>query len=162
MLLAEYLSYYSASETYMLTNQRTSLGRGPSPSRKNCLKFYWNGVSNRVVSGQSSCSACTWSGSGSSLVAGTSLSQDGFHRQGFWEVGVSSLLLAPPKFSRFVFLIRASCCETTHASSYYLAWSRWAASVNGPLASKGGLNQRRNHLSKELNSGAWIGVLDGS
>lgn len=29
------------------------------------------------------------------------------------------------------FLIRASCCDPTHASGYYCAWPRWTASGNG-------------------------------
>lgn len=31
------------------------------------------------------------------------------------------------------FLIRASCCETTHTNCYYHAWTRWAVLVNGHL-----------------------------
>ena len=68
------------------------------------LRFYGNGVSFRFVSGQLSCSAPAWSGPGSFLVACASLSQDGFQRQGSWEVGC---LLPPignlPKSSRLVF-----------------------------------------------------------
>ena len=44
------------------------------------LRFYGDGVNFRVVSADHS-------GSGSFLVAHTSLSQDGFQRGGFWEVG---------------------------------------------------------------------------
>ena len=42
------------------------------------LRLYGNGVSLKVISGQSSCMACTWSGSRSFLVVSASLSQDGF------------------------------------------------------------------------------------
>ena len=45
------------------------------------LRFYGNGVSFRVVSGQSSCLAHIWSDSGSFLVVRASLSQDGFQRK---------------------------------------------------------------------------------
>ena len=90
-----------------------------------------------------------------------SLSQDRFQRKGFWEVGrlywagqkvcsgfsitsilqagVSSLLVAPPEFSRLVFsgctmfLIGTSCCETTHARCYYCTWPRREVSVNVSL-----------------------------
>ena len=51
------------------------------------LRFYGNGVSFQAVSGQSSCSACIQSGSGSFLVPPAPLGQDGFQRQGSWEVG---------------------------------------------------------------------------
>ena len=51
------------------------------------LGFYGDGVTFRVVSGPSSCLAHIWSDSGSFLVAHASLSQDGYQREGFWEVG---------------------------------------------------------------------------
>ena len=51
--------------------RRTALHAAPS------LGFYGNGVSFRVVSGQSSCLARSWSDSGSFPVARASLSQDG-------------------------------------------------------------------------------------
>ena len=55
---------------------------------------------------------------------------------------VSSLLLAPPKFSdspqgSTVSLIRAASCETAHASSYNHVWPRWAVSVNSLLTFRG-------------------------
>ena len=71
------------------------------------------------------------------------LSQDIFQHQGSWEVGSllpligsSHLLLVSLQVSTWVpeFLIRASCCETTPASSYCLAWPQWADScVSGSL-----------------------------
>ena len=73
------------------------------------------------------------------LVAHTPLSQGGFKHQGFWEVrcllsptGPSQILLVGPQGST-LFLIRASCCETTWASGCYSAWPKWAVLVNGPL-----------------------------
>ena len=51
------------------------------------LRFYGSGVSFQVASGQSSCSARIWSGPGTFLVAWAHLSQDGFCRQGSWDVG---------------------------------------------------------------------------
>ena len=58
--------------------------------------------------------------------------------------GISSLLVAPPKFCQLVFwgstmlLIRSFCCETIHASDYYCAQPRWAVWVNSSLT---GLHQ---------------------
>ena len=51
---------------------------------------------------------------------------------------VSSLLLALPILpvslpGSTLFLIRVSCCETTHASSYYHDWLRWAVQSVVPL-----------------------------
>ena len=56
-----------------------------------------------LVSGLSLAShlACAhiWSDSGSFLVARTSVSQDGFQREGFWEVGETYYgLVSPPSF----------------------------------------------------------------
>ena len=47
-------------------------------------------------SGQSACLAHVWSHSGSFLVVHASLSQDGFQRKGFWEVGRTYCILASP------------------------------------------------------------------
>ena len=65
--------------------------------------------------------------------------QDGFQCQGFWEfsysfppIGPSQILLVSLQ-GRTMFLIRAPCCETIHASSYYPVWPRRAVLVNGPL-----------------------------
>lgn len=49
----------------------------------------------------------------------------------------SPLPTAPPKppvslQDRTVFLSRASCCETTHASGCYRAWPRWALPSAAP------------------------------
>ena len=74
------------------------------------LKFYGNGASCWVFSGQSSCSTHIWSGSESFLVARITLRQDEFQHQGFWEFG-SSLLSAFPKFSQLVF--RAVPCSSS-------------------------------------------------
>ena len=99
------------------------------------LWFYRNGVSFQVVSGQSSCSACNRCASGSLLVTWAPLRQEGFRRQGSWEVGCLLPPIGPSHIFpvTFLFLFRASCCETSPASSYYHAWSRWAVSVNGSL-----------------------------
>ena len=68
------------------------------------------------------------------------LSQDGFQRQGFQEVGCLFLPVAPPKSSRLVF--RAASCslsgpplvrQLTQAKHGYHAWPRGAVSVNSPL-----------------------------
>ena len=93
----------------------------------------------QVVSGQSSCSVHTWSGLGS-FPGCISLSLGGSWKlQGSWEVSgllppiVPSCLLQVSLQSSTVFLMVASCCETTHANGCYPAWPRWAVSVNGPL-----------------------------
>ena len=60
----------------------------------------------RLVSGLSLAShrACPWSDSGSFPVVHTSLSQDGFQREGFWEVGGTYHLLPHP-FGPSLFLL---------------------------------------------------------
>ena len=79
-----------------------------------------------------------WSDSGSFPVAHTSLSQDGFQREGFWEVGGTYHLLPHP-FGPSLFLlvrlrgstaffIRTSCgCPRKH----HHAWPRQVVSVMG-------------------------------
>ena len=137
-----------SEDTHVLTKQKTLLGRGSQSEnsrvrepRRTALPS-WLTVSGFMVMGLvfrfslANHLACAhiWSDSGSFLVACTSLSQDGFQCEGFWDVGrtilwagVSSLLLAPSKFSWLVFggstmlLIGTSCCETTHASGYHHA-----------------------------------------
>ena len=57
--------------------------------------------------------------------------------------GISSLILASPKFSWLVFHSNTGStefligwnlfCETAHSSSYYLTWLRWAVLVNSSL-----------------------------
>ena len=108
-------------ETHVLIKQKTLLGRGTrvessrvrQPRRTALhvacsLRFHGNGVSFRVVSGQSSCLACSWSDSGSFPVVRASLSQDGSSVMVSGRLAghvVSSLLLsAPPKFCLLVFL----------------------------------------------------------
>ena len=71
------------------------------------LWFYGNGVSLGVVSGQLSCLACTWSGSGSFLLVCTSLSQDGLQWQRLLEVGH----LLPPTGPSQILLV--SCWGVT-------------------------------------------------
>ena len=106
----------------MLTKQKTLLGRGARAegSRVNegnlgallchmacSLRFYRNGINFWVVSGQSSCLAHSWSGSGPSwqdLSAKMDLSAKDSGR-----LVVFSLLLAPSKFSWLVF--RAAPCS---------------------------------------------------
>ena len=66
------------------------------------LWFYGNGVSFWVVSGQSSCSALTWSDPGSFLVAHVLLGQDGFQCQGSWEVGCLLPPIGPSQILPFI------------------------------------------------------------
>ena len=131
-----------SEKTHVLTKQKMSWRRGAqaesstggNPGELLChvahsLRFYGNGVSLQVVSGQLSCVAGTWSGSGSFLVERIS--------QPRWIPAprilggrfLPSLRLALPKFSvsflsSTMFPGRASCCETTHASGYYHASPR--------------------------------------
>ena len=99
-----------SEETHMMTEQETLLGRGAQaegsrvrePRRTRhvacSLRLYGDGLSFRVVSGQSSCLAHIWSDSGSFLITCASLSQDGFQREGFWEAGRTYRLESPPSF----------------------------------------------------------------
>lgn len=101
----------------MLTKQETLLGKGALEGssrvrepRRTALQVvavsgWFYGVSFPVVSEQSSCLAHIWSGSGSFLLAHAPLSEDRSQHQGSREVGglVSSLLLAPPTSSWYVF-----------------------------------------------------------
>ena len=83
------------------------------------LRFCGNGVRFWIVSGPLSCSAHTWSGPGSFLVACVSLSQ------GSWEVGGLLPPTGPSQILQFSlqgstpFLIRASGCETSRESDDY-------------------------------------------
>ena len=121
------------------------------------FRFYGKRVSLQGASGQSSCLAHIWSDLGSFLVANTSLSQDGFQCEGFWEVGKTICrLVSPPSFwplpnspGEFLaaaphslsFHNRTSCCETRSKSlSSCLAnvgsFSQWFRNISwGPLLS---------------------------
>ena len=105
-----------SKETHVFTKQTTLLGRGPgqraaewgNPGELLCpvthsLMFYGNKLSLQVISGQWGFLAPIWYGPRSFLVACTPLRQGAFQRQGFWELVVSSLLLAPPRSSWLVF-----------------------------------------------------------
>ena len=71
------------------------------------------------------------SDSESFLVVHALFSQDGCQREGFWEV--VGQVVSPFDLSRtllvggllFLFLTRTSCCKTTHANGYYVAWPGW-------------------------------------
>ena len=101
-------------ETHILTKQKTLLGRGvwgreqqSKRTQEDCCAtwlevsgFMVTGLISRLSLGQSACLAHIWWLG----VLPLSLSQDGFHWEGFWEVRaghiVSSLVLfPPPKFS---------------------------------------------------------------
>ena len=105
------------------------------------LRFYGDGVSFQVVSGQASCLAHRLT-QGPSWWHTPSLSQDGSQREGFWEAGRLCPLLAPPKSSRLVFtsstmfFFRTSCCETPQARGYHRAWPRQVVLVKGSLTTR--------------------------
>ena len=81
--------------------------------------------------------------SGSFLVARSSLSQDGFQREGFWEVGRTYGLTSPLFFWPFpnssswwwlvssAFLTGTSCCKITHASDDHHPWPGRVVLVSG-------------------------------
>jgi len=136
-------------DTHMLRKQKALLGRGTQgessrlrePRRTFChlarsLRCHGNGVSFRVLSGQSSCLARTWSDSGSWWCVHLSAKMDSSTKDSGRLVppptGPSQILLVSLQ-GCMVFLIRAFCCETIHARGYYHVWPRWAVSVNGPL-----------------------------
>ena len=125
----------------MLTKQETLLGRGAgvesSRGREPKRPALPRGSQAPVLWEWGSFPGClwpvvllggAWSGPESFSKAHASLSQDGFQRRGSWEVGcllppvgLSHILRATLQGSS-VFLISASCCETTHASGYFCAW----------------------------------------
>ena len=88
----------------MLTKQETLLGRGPggeqqSEGNQESCSAVWLAVSGFMVMGLvSGLSLASHSDSGSFLVAHTSLSQDGFQQEGFWEVGRTYGLASPLSF----------------------------------------------------------------
>ena len=102
-------------------------GKGTQENRS----AMWPAISGFMVIGLASgLSLANHSDSGSLLVACTSLSQDGFQQEGFWEVGRTYGLLSPLSFWPFLnssgwwclvsseFLTRTSCCKITHGSGY--------------------------------------------
>ena len=100
-------------------------------------RFYGNGISFQVVSGQSSCLGHIWSDSESFLMAWAFLSQMDSNKDS-GRLVISSLFFPLPILlvnlqGSTMFLSRASWWKTAHESSYYHAWPRWAVSVNGPL-----------------------------
>lgn len=70
-------------------------------------------------------------------VARTPLSQDGFQREGFWEVGGLLPLTGPSQAlpvsfrGSTRFLIGATCCDSTSGQQLVSFRPRWAVSVNG-------------------------------
>ena len=100
------------------------------------LRFYGDGVSFRVVCGQS-----FWL----RVLPGahTLLSQDGFQGEGCWEVGRTYGLASPLSFWPFLnsyiwwylvstmFLTKTSWCKLTHVSGFHGAWPGQVVSVTG-------------------------------
>ena len=89
----------------MLTKQETLSGRGPpggeqqsKGTQENCSAT-WLAVTGFMVIGLvSRLSLANHSDSGSFLVTRASLSQDGFQREGFWEIGRTYGLASPLSF----------------------------------------------------------------
>ena len=96
----------------MPTEQETLLGKGPlvEGTQENCSAT-WLRISSCTGMGVIFGGACAL------------LSQDGFQHQGSWEVGRLLLPTGPSQILSLQgstqFLLRASCCETAHGSSYY-------------------------------------------
>ena len=94
-----------SEETHILTKQREFIGKGclggeqqGKGTQENCSAT-WLAVLGFMVMGLiSGLSLASHSDSGSFLVARTWLSQDGFHREGFWEVGRTYRLASPLSF----------------------------------------------------------------
>ena len=80
-----------SQETHLLTKKETLLGRGAwaesSRVREPRRTALAHGTGFMVIGLVSGLSLANHSDSGSFLVARASLSQDGFQREGFWEVG---------------------------------------------------------------------------
>ena len=95
-----------SKETHVLSKQETLLGRGIQVEssgvrepRRTALPATWLTVSGFMVMGLvSRLSLANHSDSGSFLVVHASLSQDGFQREGFWEVGRTHGLTSPLSF----------------------------------------------------------------
>ena len=132
-----------SEETHLVTKQKTLLGRGTKEesrrereSRKPLchmaysLRFYGSGLVSRFS--LANCPAWpllglaqgpSWWHMHLSAKMDSSVKNSG-------RLVVSFFLLAPLKISQLVFrgsttfLIGASCCEKTHASSYYCIWPR--------------------------------------
>lgn len=103
------------------------------------LRLYGNGLDSGLYLANHLAWPVVGLAQGPFLVTCTPLGQDGSQHLGSCEIdhllcpiGPSQNLLVSLQVS-MIFLIRASYWETTHASGYYLAWSRWAVSVNGTL-----------------------------
>ena len=106
------------------------------------LRFYGNGVSFLVVSGQLSCSPIFGLAQGPSWWYMHLLAKMDSIAENSGRLGKAGCLLSPTSPSQILpvslqgstmFPIRAFCYETAHASGYYCAWPRWAVSDNGPL-----------------------------
>ena len=106
------------------------------------LRFYGNGVSFQVVSGQSSCLAHSLTQGPPRWCVHLSAEMDSsvtLSGRSARHIVSSLLLSAPLEFSWLVlssstvFFIGTSCCETAQASDYHHAWPRRAVSVNGSL-----------------------------
>ena len=127
-----------SEKTHVLTKQETLLARGAWVESSRIREPRRNALScSSQISGfmgiglvSPSCSAGSWCGSGSFLVACTSLSQYGFQCQGFWKDSclfpptVPSQILLVSLQGSTMFLIRASYHESVHERGYYHAWTR--------------------------------------
>ena len=96
-----------------------------------CLRFYGDGISFRVVFSQSFwlrvlpewCTPC-------------SVKMDDSEKDSERWLDMWCLLLTFPELFQLVglissvFLSRTSCCKTTYANGYYVAWPGWAVSIS--------------------------------
>ena len=117
-----------SEETHVPTEQEAFLGRGTraksSRGRELRRAALLCGSRPRVL--------WAW---GPFLVAHALLSQDGFQRQGSWEVSHLHVLTGPSQTLQgrlqgsTMFVLRAAYCEAIHASGCYPAWPRGAVSA---------------------------------
>ena len=135
-----------SEETYMLTKQEISLGRGAwvessrvREHRRNALPYglqflvLCNWVGFQIVAGQS-----LWLRY--FLIVYASLSQDGFQRGGFWEVSrtygpashfdLSWILLVSKYSLSLLHSLQDLLFKITHTSGFYGAWPEQEVSVS--------------------------------
>ena len=117
-----------------------------SATRLTVSRFYGDGIRFWVVLLVSGLSLATHLDSEFFLVAHTFLSQDGWQREGFWEVVRHMVSFGSfPNSSDWwwlissVFFTRTSCRKITHTGG---AWPGWAVPVNVLPNTKGGVWSR--------------------
>lgn len=147
-----------SKETYVLTNQKALLGRDAQGEQQGTWTrwttvscgtdsdFIVNEVSFWIVYGQSSCLVHIWSDLVTFRAGHASLSQDGFHWEGFWEGKSSPLHLATPKFSWLVF--DCSTMLFIGTSSLWDNSCKWLSLFSSTVVVKRSLTEEKNVYEK--------------